>query len=102
MNSAGIDPERPGGHIFIVFGFGMHKEGKGIGIAHQHALATAEQGNCVGANPVAKANRLNARNPGRHKILLAASYLALPDNFANFGSPAACNDNCVNAFLENA
>ena len=31
VHGSGIDPERPRGHVFVVFGFGVHQKGKGAG-----------------------------------------------------------------------
>ena len=44
MNGARVDAERTGGHILVVFRFGMHQKGEGAGIAGQHPLTAPEQG----------------------------------------------------------
>ncbi len=51
-----INPKGAGGHVFVAFGFGVHKKGKGTGIAHQHALTLAQDRERIGTHAVPKAH----------------------------------------------
>lgn len=70
MDGARIDPEGAGGNVVVVFCFGVDKEGKGCGIAHEHALPGVQQGNGVAADSVPKAGGNDARDGGGDEILV--------------------------------
>lgn len=74
---SGVDPERARGHVFVVFGFGVHKKGERAGVAHQHALALAQERKGVGADAVPQAHGLHAGDHGSLKFFTGAGHLAL-------------------------
>ena len=97
-----INPEGTGRHIFVALGFGVHKKGKGAGIAHQHALALAQNGERVGAHAVAKAHGFHTSYHGGQQFFAPLRHLALGNNGLEVGHGFSGYNNARHTAFQNS